>query len=558
MPLNYGSPNLGKPSLALVARAPGLRRGAGLQGIFFGTFLIGLREGLEATLIVSIVGAFLRRNGKSVRPMLAGVGVAVVVSIAVGVGLDVLSTSLPQAQQEMLETVIGVVAVVFVTTMIIWMNRNALGLKGELESEAAQAINSGGSVALATMAFLAVLKEGFETAVFLLAAAQATHGSRWAALLGGVAGIVVAIGIGIGIYFGGLKVNLGRFFRITGVFLIFIAAGLVTGALRTAHEAGWVNIGQQQVFDFSSWMPAKSVLGALITGMFGIPSDPRLIEVLGWLLYATPVLVIFLWPSRLAATVRARRNLLAVIAIGLVVAASALFLLVPAGDTMPPGPTRTATRADGSTVTVTVTFAANGQMPSLVVGTAAPIPLTAAGTTSAAGVEAQVWQTRVAADPGLTSATTTLRELADLTGGRLPVGLGSSRTPGPFRVSWTATTSYNVVTKGDSLIGAQSESNRIAALSGGGIVATKTVSLGNLGDDWATAPTEDRAVGATIGHAARDRADRALWRVWLPILLAAAAAVTAVTAVRTGRHCPTNEERQHNNDEPTYHEIGVT
>jgi high-affinity iron transporter len=479
--------------------------------------------------------------------MLAGVGVAVVLSIVVGVGLDVLSTSLPQAQQEMLETVIGVVAVVFVTTMIIWMNRNAFGLKGELESEAAQAINSGGSVALATMAFLAVLKEGFETAVFLLAAAQATHGSRWAALFGGVAGIVVAIGIGIGIYFGGLKVNLGRFFRITGVFLIFIAAGLVTGALRTAHEAGWVNIGQQQVFDFSSWMPAKSLLGALITGMFGIPSDPRLIEVLGWLLYATPVLVIFLWPSRLAATARARRNLLAAITIGLAVTAGALFLLVPPDGTTPPGPTRTAERADGSSVTVT--FAADGQTPSLLVGTAAPIPLTAAGTTSVAGVEAQVWQTRVAADPGLTSATTTLRELADLTGGRLPVGLGSTRTPGPFGVSWTATMSYNVVTEGDSLIDAQSESNRIAALSGGGITGTKTVSLGGLGDDWTTAPTEDSAIGATIGHAAQDRAERALWRVWLPILLAAAAAVTAVIAVRTGRHSPTNEERQHNYDD---------
>ena len=84
------------------------------------------------------------------------------------------------------------------------------------------------------------------------------------------------------------------------MFLVLIAAGLVMGALRTAHEAGWVTIGQQQVFDFSSWMPGKSVQGALITGVFGIPADPRLIEVLGWLLYAVPVLVVFLWPARLA------------------------------------------------------------------------------------------------------------------------------------------------------------------------------------------------------------------------------------------------------------------
>jgi high-affinity iron transporter len=505
---------------------------------------------LEATLIVSIVGAFLRRNGKSVRPMMVGVAIAVVLSIAVGVGLDMLSASLPQAQQEMLETVIGFVAVIFVTTMIIWMNRNAFHLKGELESEAAQAINAGGSVALATMAFLAVLKEGFETAVFLLAAAQSTHGSGWSALFGGVAGIAVSIGIGIGIYFGGLKLNLGRFFRITGIFLIFIAAGLVTGALRTAHEAGWVNIGQQQVFDFSSWMPARSVLGALITGMFGIPSDPRLIEVLGWLLYAIPVLAVFLWPAKLAATPVARRNLLAGVGAALAVAALGLVLLVPSHGGSQPGSTRTATGANGAGLTVT--FAPDGQSAHLT-GAATDIALKSAGTQSVDGIEAQVWQTQTPANPGIDSPTTTLKDLAGLTGGRLPVGLGPTRTPGPFQVTWTATTSYNVVTHGDSLISAQSESNRIATLSGGGITGTKTVSLGSLGDDWAT--TDDAAVTKAITDAGGDRAERALWRVWLPILLAAAAAATAACAVRAGRISPKNEERQHNNDQRA--EIGV-
>ena len=111
----------------------------GVYGVFVGTFLIGLREGLEATLIVSIVGAFLKRNGQSMRPMFAGVGLAVLISVAVGVGLDLLSATLPQRQQEMMETVINAIAVVFVTSMIIWMNRNAARLKGELEREARQA-----------------------------------------------------------------------------------------------------------------------------------------------------------------------------------------------------------------------------------------------------------------------------------------------------------------------------------------------------------------------------------------------------------------------------------
>ncbi|ETB25137.1 iron permease FTR1 family protein, partial [Mycobacterium avium 09-5983] len=281
----------------------------GVFGVFIGTFLIGLREGLEASLIVSIVAAFLKRNGQTLRPMFAGVAVAVLLSVAVGVGLDLLATSLPQAQQEMMETVINAVAVVFVTSMIIWMNRNAGQLKGELEREARQAVHRGGALALAAMAFLAVLKEGFETSVFLLAAAETSHGSRWFAVLGGVLGIATSIGLGVGLYFGGLRLNLGRFFRVTGVFLVLIAAGLVLGALRTAHEAGWLNIGQRQLFDLSGWIPSDSVLGAVTTGVLGIPADPRLVEVLGWLLYAVPVLVVFLWPARLAATPRARGRL---------------------------------------------------------------------------------------------------------------------------------------------------------------------------------------------------------------------------------------------------------
>src|SRR6185437_5014350 len=174
----------------------------GVFGVFIGTFLIGLREGLEASLIVSIVGAFLKRNGSTVRPMFAGVAVAVLLSV--GVGLDLFAASLPQTQQEMMETVINAIAVVFVTSMIIWMNGNAAQLKGELEREARQAVNRGGAFALAAMAFLAVLKEGFETSVFLLAAAETSHGNRWFAVLGGAVGILTSVGLGVALYYGGL------------------------------------------------------------------------------------------------------------------------------------------------------------------------------------------------------------------------------------------------------------------------------------------------------------------------------------------------------------------
>ncbi|MDT5219930.1 MAG: high-affinity iron transporter [Mycobacterium sp.] len=270
----------------------------GAYGAFIGVFLIGLREGLEVTLILSIAAAFLKRNGQSTRAMFAAVAVAVLICVGVGVGLNILSEDLPQAQQEMLETIIGVVAVVFVTTMVIWMNRNAGRMQGELEHEAEEAVTRGGSMALVVMAFLAVLKEGFELAVFLLAAAENTHGSRWPAVIGGMSGVAVAIAVGVGLYYGGLKLDLNRFFRITALFLVLIAAGLALNVLRTAHEAGWLNIGQQQVVDLSSWIPENSVQGALITGMFGIPTDPRLIEVLAWVFYVVAVLVAFLWESR--------------------------------------------------------------------------------------------------------------------------------------------------------------------------------------------------------------------------------------------------------------------
>jgi high-affinity iron transporter len=532
-----------------------------VQGIFVGTFLIGLREGLEATLIVSIVGAFLKRNGKSVRPMFIGVGLAVAISIAVGVGLEVVSASLPQRQQEMLETVIGAIAVVFVTTMIIWMNRNAFRMKGELEREATQAINSGGALALAGMAFLAVLKEGFETAVFLLAAAQATHGGRWSAVLGGVAGIAVAIVIGIGLYFGSLKLNLGRFFRITGVFLVLIAAGLVMSSLRTAHEAGWITIGQQRVFDLSSWMPAKSVVGALITGMFGVPTDPRLVEVLGWLLYAVPVLIVFLWPTRLAPGRAAKRRL----AFGTAAAAVIMAVFIPAGDTSSPGSSRMATTVDGHTVTVTLATDATSRVLSIASTGEGDqqIRLDAAGQQAIDGVDVAVWQAKVPVDPGIKTTPIDLGQLARLTGGRLPVGLGTARTRGPFDAQWSASTVYTVLAHGEGVVAADGVSTRVAMLSGGGLSGPKTVSVGSLGSDWATATSDDQAIAASIAQSAQARTERTLWTVWLPLAMAIAAVFVLLAAARDSRRTSTKERKQQQHagehgESPTRDEVTVS
>jgi high-affinity iron transporter len=515
-----------------------------VQGVFLGTFLIGLREGLEATLIVSIVAAFLKRNGHPLRPMFVGVALAVAISVAVGVGLDLLSASLPQAEQEMLETVIGAVAIVFVTTMIIWMNQHAFRLKGQLEREAQQAVSAGGSFALAAMAFLAVLKEGFETAVFLLAAVQASGGNGALGLLGALTGILGSVGIGVAIYSGGVRLNLGRFFRISGVFLVLIAAGLVLSTLRTAHEAGWVNIGQQPVADLSAWIPTNSIRGAIVTGMFGIPTDPRLIEVVGWLLYAIPVLVVFLWPGRLASSPAARRRVLGWSAAGLAVAAAALVVLVPAGGMDVPGPVQTVTAGSGEPTTLTL-GAAQGDSRLLTIASSAgttTVELSRAGEQVVDGLTTEVWQAKVPAEPDQTANPVTLGQLAALTGGRLPVGLNANTTPGPFQAEWTANVEYNVLAAGDALISANATSTRIVALRGGGLANAKTVSTGSLGSDWSVPEPEASAAADAVSTATSDRSERALWRVWLPAVLLLAAIATVSVAIPRGRTTP--EERK--------------
>jgi high-affinity iron transporter len=522
-------------------------------GIFLGTFLIGLREGMEATLIVSIVAAFLKRNGHPTRPMVAGVASAVLVSIAVGIGLELFSATLPQAEQEMLETVINVVAVVFVTSMIVWMNRNAARLKGELEREAQQALNRDGALALVAMAFLAVLKEGFETSVFLLAAAETSHGNRWFAVLGGAVGLGTSIVLGIGLYFGGLKLNLRRFFRVTGVFLVLIAAGLVVGALRTAHEAGWVTIGQRQVLDFSAWIPSRSVLGALLAGVFGIPTDPRLIEVLGWLLYALPVLVIFLWPARLAAAPRTRCRLLAGTSAALIIVAALPATVVPAGGPASGRRARTITDGTGHTAQVSLNTGPQGRTLVVMDGTAnvRSIALVPAGDQTADGLPVQVWQASEPAGADGAPAVT-LDQLRSMAGGRLPVGLAVGRTPGPFVGQWATTTVYTVLAQGDSVVSAQATSNRTAILTGGGLTGAKTVSLGGLPTDWSTSGTEDHSTAVEIVASDRHRGERALWSLWLPLVIAGfalACALSAIASVRGGRR-QEDERKSINGDSP--------
>jgi high-affinity iron transporter len=263
------------------------------------TFVIGLREGLEAALIVGIVAAFLTREGRpeTIRLMWLGVALAVAICTALAVGLQLFSATLPQVQQEQLETVVAVIAVVIVTYMIVWMRRHARDLKGHLEGAAGNALATGTAWALIGMAFLAVLREGIETAVFLLAAFQAST-SPLAAGIGVLLGIGVSVGIGYGIYRGGLRINLARFFRLTALVLVLVASGLVASAIHSAHSAGWIEVGQATAVDLSWLIQPGTPLAALITGFVGLQPKPTVIELVGFFAYLIPMSLYVLWPQR--------------------------------------------------------------------------------------------------------------------------------------------------------------------------------------------------------------------------------------------------------------------
>jgi high-affinity iron transporter len=262
------------------------------------TFVITLREGVEASLIIGIIAAFLVKEGRrdAMRQMWLGIGIAVVLCAGVAVALRVIGQDLPDKGQEGLETVVGLIAVAAVTYMIVWMRRHARGIKAQLQGEAASALATGSTVALVAMAFLAVLREGFETSVFLLAAFNDATDTT-AAGAGAVLGLVAAVAIGLGLYRGGVRINLTRFFRFTGLVLVFVAAGLLATAAHTAHEAGWINGLQGQALDLSWLVQPGTVSGSLLTGMLGLQPTPTVIEVGVYLVYAIPMAVFVLWPQ---------------------------------------------------------------------------------------------------------------------------------------------------------------------------------------------------------------------------------------------------------------------
>jgi high-affinity iron transporter len=267
-------------------------------------FLIMLREGIEACLIVAIVASYLVKSGRAryLNAVWAGTGLAIALCIAIGLVLRYISAEFPQRQQELFECVVAVFAALILTSMVFWMKSAARSIKAQLHDkiDTSLAAPRGAALALVFMAFLAVGREGLETVVFLLAIFDQSIG--WSVPIGAALGLFAAIAVGVLIFYGGVRLDLRRFFKISAVFIILVAAGLLAGAVRSLHEAGLWNGLQQIVADWSSALPKDGTLGTLLAGLFGYTDAPTLGEVLIYLAYLIPTLALFFAPTRLRAT----------------------------------------------------------------------------------------------------------------------------------------------------------------------------------------------------------------------------------------------------------------
>ncbi|MHC1563392.1 iron uptake transporter permease EfeU [Actinomycetospora sp. C-140] len=259
-----------------------------------GNALIGLREGLEASLVVSILVAFLVRTDRrrELPRVWLGVGLAIAVSVGVTLALTLSQQALTFEAQEALGGSLSIVAVGFVTWMIFWMRRVGRTIATELEGGLEKAIAMG-SVAVVVMAALAVGREGLETAVFFFAAAQAA-GETTGPLIGFLLGIAVAVVLAYLIYRGAVKLNLGKFFTVTGVLLVFVAAGILAYGVHDLQEAGILPGLTTLAFDVSAAVPADSWYGTLLKGVFNFSPQTTVLEAVVWVLYVAIVLTLFL------------------------------------------------------------------------------------------------------------------------------------------------------------------------------------------------------------------------------------------------------------------------
>jgi high-affinity iron transporter len=266
--------------------------------------LTGLREGVEAALIIAIICAYLAKTGnrREFPKVFAGAGSAIALSAILGLVLYVQVGGLEEPYEQIFEAITLFAAAAVVTWMLFWMRRQARTVKGELQAAVDRALDEGSVLALAVLAFVAVIREGLETSLFLVGQANSADQDAIWVLVGALIGLAIAAILGVGFYQGSRRLNLSTFFRWTGVGLIFIAAGLLSVGVHELIEIGAIPFGGQTLFDLSGVLPhsadSGNILGQFLRAIFGYSSTPEVLTFAVWLTYVVVVLFLFLRPMK--------------------------------------------------------------------------------------------------------------------------------------------------------------------------------------------------------------------------------------------------------------------
>jgi high-affinity iron transporter len=266
--------------------------------------LTGLREGVEAALIVSIVLAYLAKTGNRQHfgRIWLGAGTAIAVSLVIGVALFVTIGGFEEPYEQIFEGIAMLVAAAVVTWMLFWMRRQAATVKGELQARIDRALSEGTLWGLVLLAFTAVIREGIETSLFLVGQVNSADEAAPSVLVGAVIGLGIAVLLGYGFYRGSRRVNLASFFKWTGAGLVFIAAGLLSHAIHEFIEVGIIQFGTQTAFDISAILPhddaSGNLLGQFLSALFGYTSTPEVTTLVVHVAYVVTVLALYLRPTR--------------------------------------------------------------------------------------------------------------------------------------------------------------------------------------------------------------------------------------------------------------------
>jgi high-affinity iron transporter len=264
----------------------------------FSNAIIGLREGLEAALVVGILLAYVLRSDRKAlaRSLWAGVAGALGVSVAVALMLNSAAGSLGETGEPIFAGVMSIATVGLVTWMIFWMKRTARSMRSDLQGKLDIAMNLG-PAAVAGIAFVAVAREGVETALFLWTASSA--GSNPVSNgFGAAAGLAIAVLLGRAIYKGALKVNLAKFFRISGIALIVIAAGVLAGGICDLQEVGFLPGINTLAWDLSTAIPENSMTAIILDGLAGFSVKMTTLQLASWVGFTAIVLAAFLRPTK--------------------------------------------------------------------------------------------------------------------------------------------------------------------------------------------------------------------------------------------------------------------